>query len=207
VPTDILLEALTITSEPVPPLTALPIGAAITVIARSLVGVRTIGVFAPALLAIAAVQVGASVALVTIALAALTGLAVIPVVERLAISRVARIALLLSGICAAVEVAGLGAAEQAALPLVVLCVIVERSWECAMAEGGRPAARLLGGSFGVAAVIGFVLVLPPVRSAAGDAGLLLTGACCVVIVVAGAYRGLRWSERRRFWALAPVGGA
>lgn len=205
-PADPLLDPLLLTSAAVPPLVALPLGAAITVIARSVIGVRTIGVFAPALLAIAAVHVGPGMALTVIGLAALAGLFVIPVVDRLAISRVARIAMLLCGICAAVQASGLGT-EHAALPLVVLCVIIERSWECSMAEGWRPAARLVGGSLGVAAVIGATLLLPPVRQASEGGGLALIGACTACIVLAGSYRGLRWSERRRFWALAPTGGA
>lgn len=206
-PADPLLDPFLLSPAAVAPLVALPVGAAITVIARSVIGVRTIGVFAPALLAIAAVQVGPSMALTVIGIAALTGLVLTPVVDRLAVSRVARIALLLSGICGAVQLGGLGASQHAALPLVVLCVIIERAWECSVAEGWRPAARLVGGSLGVAAVIGAALLLPPVRHASEAGGLALIGACAAIIVLAGSYRGLRWSERRRFWALAPVGGS
>lgn len=206
-PADPLLDPLLLTSAAVPPLVALPLGAAITVIARSVIGVRTIGVFAPALLAIAAVHVGPTMALTVIGIAALAGLVLIPVIDRLAISRVARIALLLCGICAAVQLGGLGTSQHAALPLVVLCVIIERSWECSVAEGWRPAARLVGGSLGVAAVIGATLLLPPALHATEGGGLALIGACAAIIVLAGSYRGLRWSERRRFWALAPTGGA
>jgi hypothetical protein len=176
---------------------ALAIGAAATVVARSFVGVRTIGVFAPALLAVMALQLGPRVGLTTLVLGAAAGLAALPLVQALALPRTARLGLVVCAICLAVTLAVPADDAAVALPVVVLAVLVERTWDVTASDGVRSALRLLGGTCALAAVIVLVLLLPPVQVLVAD-GVTAIVLSATVMLLAGSYRGLRVGERRRF---------
>lgn len=176
---------------------ALSIGAAATVVARSFVGVRTVGVFAPALLAVMILQLGLRTGLTVVGLGAGAGLAALPAVKALALPRAARLGLVVASICLAITLAMPADDVAVALPVVVLAVLVERTWDAAAADGWRDAARLLGATCALAAVIVAILLLPPVQGLVAD-GVAAIVLSAIVMVLAGSYRGLRVGERRRF---------
>jgi hypothetical protein len=182
-------------------LAALPLGAALTVAARTVLGARTIGVFAPALLGLVLVDLGLRTGMVVILVAALGGLVALPVVVRLALPRVARLGLLLSAICAALEVSGLADDQRAALPVVVMTVLVERGWDVASGDGWRACSALIGSTLLLAVVIASLLLTPPVEAlmTAGDLRSVVVGG--LLVALAGSYRGLRVGEHRRFASL------
>jgi 7 transmembrane helices usually fused to an inactive transglutaminase len=177
---------------------ALAIGAAVTVAARSLLGVRTVGVFAPALLAITVIQLGPRDGVLVLATGVSAGLVALPLVTQLALPRVARLGLVLCAICLGISVVAPVAEGQAVLPVVVLAVIVERGWDVMAGDGWRASARLLISTALLAMAVVVVFASPPVRSlvARGDLTPIAVGA--IAILLAGSYRGLRLGERRRF---------
>ncbi|HAP76303.1 MAG TPA: hypothetical protein DCR14_09495 [Acidimicrobiaceae bacterium] len=180
---------------------ALPIGAALTVAARSFLGWRTAGVFAPALLALSLSHLGPSVGGAVLAAGGLAGLAAMPFIDRLALSRIARLALVVCAVCAGVQLAGFGAAEQGALPVVVLAVLIERAWETAVGDGAQAAGRLVGATLVLAAALVVVLQTAPLDALLGMGGFVAVVVGAVAVIAAGSYRGLRVGERQRFRAL------
>jgi hypothetical protein len=187
-------------------LAALPLGAAIVVIGRVILGLRPIGVFAPALLAITVLDLGLRAGVAVIASAFVTGMFGVFAFGRLAMPRIARLGLVLCVMSAGLVLLGHASSDKAVLPLVMMAVIVERSWELAAGEGWRATGRLLGTTFGLAVVTAVSLATPPMRSVLAGSPLLGIGLGAVTIVLAGSYRGLRLGERRRFRALLDSAG-
>lgn len=182
-------------------LAALPLGAALTVAARTVLGTRTIGVFAPALLGLVLVDLGLRAGMTVIVVAALGGLVALPVVIRLALPRVARLGLLLSAICAALEVSGLADDQRAAMPVVVMTVLVERGWDVTSGDGWRASLTLVGSTVLLAVVIALLLLAPPVEALLSSGGLRPVVVGGLLVALAGSYRGLRVGEHRRFASL------
>lgn len=180
---------------------ALPIGAAITVAARSVLGIRTVGVFAPVLLALTVSNLGMLRGLAILAIGALAGVAALPVVDRLALPRIARLALVLCAVCAGVQAAGFGGSEQAALPVMVLSVVVERGWDAIAGTGWRAGSRVVAATLLLSAVIAVVLSSTPMLWLLRGGGLVPIIVGALATALAGSYRGLRLGERRRFESL------
>lgn len=179
-------------------LSALPIGASIVVAARTLFGLRTIGVFAPVLLATGVLGIGLLDGMVMVAAAVIGAVVAIPLVDRLALPRIARLGLLLCAVCGALLVVEPGAADRAALPALTIAVIVERCWDTTAGDGWAVGARLIGATTGLAVVIATVLVFPPVARLLALEPALTVAVGAAAIVLAGGFRGLRFGERRRF---------
>jgi 7 transmembrane helices usually fused to an inactive transglutaminase len=180
---------------------ALPIGAAFVVTARTVFGMRTVGVFAPALLAITVIDLGLIDGLHVVMCAAIAGLLAIPLIERLAMPRVARLGLLLCVICAVLQIAGFADDQRAALPVVVMAVIIERGWDAVAGGGWAEGSRLIGVTVALAAGIALAISSAPVQNLLGSGGLGAPIAGGLLIALAGSYRGLRLGERRRFRTL------
>jgi hypothetical protein len=179
-------------------LAALPLGAAVVVAGRVVLGLRPIGVFAPALLAITVLDLGLVDGLAVIGSAFVAGLVGVVAVHRLAFPRIARLGLVLCAMAAGLVLTGYGDDQRAALPLVLMAVIVERSWDTAAGEGWWATGRLLGTTVGLAVATALLLLTPPVRSVLESNPLVGIGVGAGAIFVAGSYRGLRIGERRRF---------
>lgn len=180
---------------------ALPIGAALVVAARTVFGVRTIGVFAPVLMSMGVLAVGIADGLLLIAAAVTGGLVAAPVVQRLAMPRIARLGLLLCVVCGAVQATGVTTSDRAALPLLTIAVIVERCWDTMEVDGVRAAATLLCNTAALASLVAVVLVMGPVVSLVSSHPGIGVAVGGLLIVIAGSYRGLRLGERKRFRAL------
>ncbi len=181
-------------------LALLPIATAAATAIRVIIGARTIGTFAPALLAIAVLELGTMRTILVLLAAMGAGFAAVPLIERVKLARPARLGLILLAITAALVGSGMLDDQDSALPLVVLVVVVERAWEAHRIDGLRAAAGILATTLAAAFVIALGLI------AARD---VLTGlhwlAATVVggaaLFAVGRYRGLRLTERRRFGGL------
>ena len=182
-------------------LSAMPIGAAIVVAARTLIGVRTIGVFAPLLVALVPLHLGLIDGAIALIVSLVAGAIVIPVAARLAMPRVARLGLLLSGTCAGLELSGLGDRAAAGVPVVVLAVLLERTWDVSSAEGWRAGTRLVANTTVIGVVIGVIVSVGPVAALIDGGGVTPVLSGVILVAAAGSYRGLRPSERRRFDSL------
>ncbi|MCU0261045.1 MAG: hypothetical protein MUE78_08505 [Ilumatobacteraceae bacterium] len=178
-------------------LALLPIAIALALTLRLVVGLRTVGVFAPALLALTAADLGARDVAAALLVAGGAGFAVAPVLDRLPIARQARLGTLVIVVAAAVVATGVLDGDAVGLPMVVLAIVVERTWSDHTVAGARAATRLCGTTLASAGAIAVALTwIGPVLltehwvvpSAVG------LGACLVV----GGYRGLRVTELVRF---------
>ncbi|MCP3854522.1 MAG: hypothetical protein GY698_07280 [Actinomycetia bacterium] len=178
-------------------LALLPVAAASAIAARVFVGVRTIGVFAPALLAIAVLELGIMRATSVLLVAMVAGLAASPLIERSKLARPARLGLILLAITATLVGSGMLDEGDSALPLVVLVSVVERTWETHRIDGPRAGARILATTLAVALLV--ALGLSATRDGlTGLHWLEVTAVGAAALVAVGRYRGLRLSELRRF---------
>ncbi|MCP5028540.1 MAG: hypothetical protein GY929_19870 [Actinomycetia bacterium] len=191
-------------------LALLPIAAAAAIAVRVIVGARTVGVFAPALLGIAVLELGILRAASVLFVAMAAGLAASPLIERSKLARPARLGLILLAITAALVGSGMLDERDSALPLVVLVNVVERTWETHRIDGLRAGLKILATTLAV----GLAIALGLSATRDGLTGLHWLEAAAVgaiALVAVGRYRGLRLTERRRFDTLlgsdmpAPVG--
>ncbi len=189
-------------------LALLPLAALMVVLLRVVVGIQTLGIFSPVLLAFGYTQAGLSAGLVLTALMIILGFAAQPLLRRFRLPRVARLTILIGLVTvvllAAQEFAGPGATTSwgAALPVVVLAVILERLWETWDLDGWRDAVIEAGLTVAVAVLVTALLVAPTVRGLAETVPLPLAMACATWAAVIGTYRGLRLTELARFGSTA-----
>jgi hypothetical protein len=189
--------------DPQPDPTALlAVAAVVVVAARQLLGTRTLGTFAPALLALTVVLTPAS-GHVVIGIVLAAGLVTIVPLRAARLPRVTRVgvsvALLAATTAAVPGLLGLEAGAQGgALPLVATVAVVEKAAEALEQEGAREAVGLLVRSVLVAAAALVAVTAPPVEVLVDEEPVsvaLAAGAACAVI---GCYRGMRLSELWRF---------
>lgn len=187
-------------------LALLPLATAATLASRLVVGWRTIGTFAPALLALTVMQLGARDAGAALLVAGGATLVVSPILDALALPRATRLSVNVVAVIAALVGTGTAAGESSAAPVVVIAIVMERTWDSISVSGTGGAiglyGRTVGLAFGIAALVASVadrLIAMPWYSAAAI-GLALN-------VAVGSYRGLRLSELRRFRAARrPIDG-
>ncbi len=189
------MPAMQLTAEQI--LALLPLGAAMSTGVRLLLGVRSIGTFAPALLALAAIEVGHGALLVCLLIAASAAVAASPVIDRLTLARSSRLGLLIVAIATALVGSGAISQGGSALPLVVVAIVCERTWESARVEGPRKALQLFATTVAIAATIALALTaLSP--HLLGRHWLTSAAIGAVATIAVGSYRGLRLSELARF---------
>lgn len=200
-----LLTARAAAVEPASLLALLPLAAVLVVALRSVVGVPTLGTFAPILLTVAFLQVGLVPSLVLTGVVIALGLAVEPLLRRAQLPRVARLAVLIgvtSVVLQSVEsLAGLvGAVDSwgAAFPLIVAAALVEKLYEEWELEGLGDAVLAAVRTLGVAALALPILVAPPVRWLTANVPIAFAITCVLWAFLAGTYRGLRLTELLRF---------
>lgn len=175
----------------------LPLGIAMVLALRLVVGVRTIGAFAPALLALTVMQVGVQATTSMFLVAGGTGLMVAPILDRLALPRQTRLAVLVATVCTALVATGAITADTVAFPLVVMAIVVERTWESIRVDGAAAAARLSAATIVVAGIVAAALsVLAPYVT--GHHWLATAAIGIATNLAVGSYRGLRLTELRRF---------
>ncbi len=180
---------------------ALPIGASLVVAARTVLGVRTVGVFAPVLLSIGVLALGFGRGVSVVVVAVIGAAAACPLVARLALPRVARLGLVLCAATGALQFLGLTTSERATLPILTIAVLTERCWDASAGDDWRVGVRLLMMTAALALAIALVIVSPPVADLLARRPGWAVAAGALLIVIAGSYRGLRLGERRRFRTL------
>lgn len=183
----------------------IPLVAVLVVALRTLVGLKTFGVFAPILIALSFTQTGVLLGSVMFSAVLLTGVLVEPVLRALRLSRTARLAILLTtviltlfGAKELLNAAALGAVLTAAFPAVVTVAIIEQLWTTWEQEGFAEAAWTSLWTGLVIVLAGFVTTLEPVQMLATRAPLVLAALGIVACVLLGRYRGLRLTELLRF---------
>ncbi len=191
-------------------LALVPLGAAVIVLLRVVLGVSSLGTFSPVLLALGYVQSGVLVGVAMTAVVLAAGLAAQPLLRRFRLPRVARLGVLVGVVTSTLLgielLAGLDAgAWGAALPVVVSAVVVERMWETWDLEGAPTALKDGAGTLAIAAVVTVLMLSPVVRMLAESAPLALALAGLLCAGLAGSYRGLRLVELARFRAVAQAG--
>ena len=183
----------------------LPLGALITAVFRNLVGLRTFGTFAPALLAMSFIYAVWSTSLVILTVVVITGLVGRTMLERLHLLMVPRLSIVLTIIilCVVFAVSLLNywspgqTAQSVLIPLVILTILIERFYVTSEEDSTGFAVQLVLGTVVVAAFcylllrwndIGqMMLVYPEIH--------FFTIAAFVLI---GRYSGYRLTELWRF---------
>jgi hypothetical protein len=181
----------------------MPVGAAVVVFVRSVLGWKTFGLFTPMLLALAYLQSGPIAGPVISTTAILVGMLFAPALKLLNMARVAFLGALIG-----IVVLALGAMalqfDQPALasgfPVVVTALIVERWWNAWEADGPRKAIRTTATTLAVALVIQLLVAAPPIVALAASAPLAVPLVAVGLIIALGRYNGLRLSELARFRA-------
>ena len=187
----------------------LPLGALVTAVFRNIIGIRTFGTFAPALIALSFVRAewrtGAVVFLVVLTIGILARL----VLNKLQLLMVARLGVILTLVvlCMILTVSILDhlnltpSASAVLLPMVILTMMIERFNITVEEDGHQEAFRVFAGTLVVAICCLFVLSVQQIGR------LLLTFPEILLFIVAallliGRYSGYRLTELRRFRDIA-----
>ncbi|MDP9472132.1 MAG: RimK/LysX family protein [Chloroflexota bacterium] len=193
-------------------LAVIPLAAVIVVVLRTVIGIETFGLFAPALLALAFHQTGLAVGLPTFGLMLAVGLLIQPILRPLRLHRLARLTVLVATVVILLLTllsleGSLGATTTGGvtLPVVVTAGIVERFWSTWEQEGIRPALTVSLWTLLVALLATLVLLGEPVQQLTAQAPYLMAGAGALLAILFGRYRGLRFTEVVRFRTLT-LGG-
>ncbi len=193
-------------------LAVIPLAAVIVVVLRTVIGIETFGLFAPALLALAFHQTGLAVGLPTFGLMLAVGLLIQPILSPLRLHRLARltvlvatVVILLLTLLSLAGSQGATATGGVTLPVVVTAGIVERFWSTWEQEGIRPALTVSLWTLLVALLATLVLLGGPVQQLTAKAPYLMAGAGALLAILFGRYRGLRLTEVVRFRTLT-LGG-
>lgn len=183
----------------------LPLGALITAIFRNIVGLRTLGTFAPALLAMSFIYAAWGTGLVMLMVVIIAGLVGRSLLEKLHLLMVPRLSIVLTIIilCVVFAVSLLNywspgqTAQSVLIPLVILTILIERFYVTSEEDSTSFAVQLVLGTVVVAAfcylllrwddVGKLVLVYPEIH--------FFTIAAFIVI---GRYSGYRLTELWRF---------
>jgi hypothetical protein len=178
-------------------LALLPIGTALVLASRLVLGIRSVGAFAPALVAMTILQLGTGTTLWMLLVAGGTGLIAAPVLERLALPKASRLAVLVAVVCASLVATGAIQDDAMAFPLVIMAILIERTWDSARVDGPSTAIRLYVSTIAIAFVVAALLAeLSPLLL---DRHWLPTAAIGMAAnLIVGSYRGLRLNELRRF---------
>lgn len=186
----------------------LPIGAAVVVFMRVLVGVQTAGTFMPVLIALAFLQTSLVPGLLSFVSVVLIGLAMRSYLSRLSlllVSRIATLIVLVIFIISALSIIGyqLGYSTGMTItffPMIIIAWTIERMsilWE---EEGAREVMVQGGGSLFVA-VIAYLLMRLPIVAHLSFNFPELNLVLLAVILAMGQYTGYKLSELRRFRAI------
>lgn len=182
----------------------MPIGAAVVVVARMVIGLKSFGLFTPMLMAMAFLQTGPIAGPIIVALAIGAGLVMAPILKQLKMARVG----FLAGLMAVVTIlliALMPYLESAlwvtAFPVVVTALAVERWWVVWEGEGLWDAFKIAVSTMFIAIVIELVVLSPPVEMLVSFSPMLAAVTGGVISVACGLYRGLRLTEFGRFAAV------
>jgi len=187
----------------------LPLGALITAILRNIVGLKTLGTFAPALLAMSFIYASWGTALVILTVVIIVGLLGRSMLEKLHLLMVPRLSIVLTIIilCVVFAVSVLNywlpeeSAQSVLIPLVILTILIERFFVTSEEDGTSYAVQLVLGTV----VVGAFCFLLLRSEAVGH--LVLTYPeihffTIAAFIIIGRYTGYRLTELWRFRDLA-----
>lgn len=182
----------------------MPIGAAVVVVARMVIGLKSFGLFTPMLMAMAFLQTGPIAGPIILALAIGAGLIMAPILKQLKMARVG----FLAGLMAVVTILLIAimpflksALWVTAFPVVVTALAVERWWVVWEGEGLWDAFKIAISTMFIAIAIELVVLSPPVEALVSFSPMLAAVTGGVISVASGLYRGLRLTELTRFAAV------
>jgi hypothetical protein len=143
----------------------LPLGALITAIFRNIIGIRTLGTFAPALLAMSFIYAAWSTGLVILITVLMAGYVGRKLLDRLHLLMVPRSSIVLTiiilfvvfGVSVIDYMAPASGVRAVLLPLVILTILIERFFVTAEEDGTTFAIQLVVGTFVVAAFCYLIL--------------------------------------------------
>lgn len=187
----------------------LPVGALLTAVVRTMVGLQTFGTLTPSLLAASYLYCDAATGAVVFVLVMVVGLGGRALLGRVRLQMGSRLGIVLTVLllclaAAIVVMDRLGLAigpAGAMMPLVVLTVIVERFYISIEENGLGASVRLLAATLGVSAACWGLLAWPALGRLAlayPEAELIVVAALLAV----GRYAGYRLTELWRFGELA-----
>lgn len=186
----------------------LPVGAAVVVFMRVLVGVQTAGTFMPVLIALAFLQTSLVPGLLSFVSVVLIGLAMRSYLSRLSlllVSRIATLIILVIFIISALSIIGyqLGYSTGMTItffPMIIIAWTIERMsilWE----EEGAKEVLVQGSGSLIVAVIAYLLMRVPLVSHLTFNFPELNLVLLAAILAMGQYTGYKLSELRRFRAI------
>jgi len=184
----------------------LPLGALIVSVARTLIGIRTFGIFAPALIGLAFLDLSALPwALPIFLLTVLVGWGIRHGLERYSLLQVPRVSVMITFIVifllAMILIAnnfGVTTTRYVSLfPLVILTFMVERFWTIEAEDSTAESFKTLLGTIIVAILVSFGLGPPVVRTWMFRYPETL-GAVLAALFLLGRYTGYRLTELYRF---------
>jgi hypothetical protein len=183
----------------------MPVGALVTSIFRTIIGIRTFGTFTPALLALSFVYADWQTGLFVFAAAMVVGLGSRSLLDRLKLLVVPRLSVMLT-LVVAVMVFGVSlldyldltrSAQAVLLPMVIMTMTVERFYVNTEQDGIRAATKLLAGTL----LVAFCCYLLLKWDAVGELFLVHPEIHCFTIaalILIGRYTGYRLTELWRF---------
>nr|QNO47629.1 hypothetical protein PGBELJNO_00027 [Methanosarcinales archaeon ANME-2c ERB4] len=186
----------------------LPFAATIVAIFRNIVGVRTYGVFGPAIMSIAFLSSGLVVGLILFAVLLVTGVFARRIIERLNLMMVPRLAVLLTMCCmvmAAVIAIGIKMDTQyltrlTVFPLIIMALIIENFMKTTVEKGLLDALKICFSTVIVSVACFLVVSIPTLQA------IVMTHPEILLLVVGlniliGRWKGLRLVEYLRFLKL------
>ena len=199
--------------EPVELVLLLPLGALITAVFRTIIGVRTFGTFSPTLLALAFIFNDRRTGLVVFASVLIMGFTSRSLLDRLKLLLVPRLGIILT-LIVLLMVFGISltsyfhwstTGEIVLLPMVILTMLVEHFYITTEEDSMRFGLQLLVSTF----ALGFIVYLLLRWKAVGHILLVYPELHCftvVALILIGRYTGYRWTELWRFRDMvAPAG--
>lgn len=179
----------------------LPLGAAVVVFARMIIGMKSFGLFTPMLMAMVFLQTGPLIGPLILAMAIGSGLVLAPLLKHLKLARVGFLAVLMSIVSVvliAVSESLTGPHWATAFPVVVTALSVERWWVTWEGEGIWEAVKTSGNTLLLAVVIEALVLSEPVFHLVAISPFMGPVVGGAIALGCGMYRGLRLNELRRF---------
>lgn len=191
--------------EPLALVLLMPLGALVTAIFRTIIGVRTFGTFTPTLLALAFIynqwQTGLAVFVSVLALGftsrSLLDRMKLLLVPRLGIIMTLVVLMMVFSISAMNYYRWTPTGETVLLPMVILTMLIERFYITTEEDSMRFALQLLASTF----ALGFLVYLLLCSKTVGRLVLFYPELHCftvIALILVGRYTGYRWTELWRF---------
>ena len=186
----------------------IPLGALVVCVFRNIVGLPTLGTFAPVLIALGIYMAPLLLGIAALLLFISIGFFVRWALDRLKLLLVPRLATMLTFVimgmlmfvvCADKLELSIGS-YVGLLPVVILTMSIERTWILEIEDGFLNVVKHLLGTLTVVAVVYFVFQLRSVVDALFMMPELLLGVVALMLLI-GRYSGFRFSEYLRFRAI------